>query len=343
MSLYNFYMSEVKDVINKLQKIFEKTPLSQDEFENILFNADKDSEAKRIALRSVMRDDNDKTKENNLFSLIKENNITCLEELNNVREELIREQNRNVIYKRYGIDQSEINFTQGQANCIINHNLNKLYQETVTPKLKGVIAAVKLFLQAQDTNAIEATLTFVAQATKEISILAPDIRDHVLLQGHNPKATDQLVIRFINATLDLIFKSVQEKEKNVKEDRLNDSLLKTDLNPLKTEYQETVTDIQDESYKPILENGADKILAAFDKLVMALMGKKRLQDDLYEEEEKKAEPYLQEDDFHPQSIEEELQDALYNPKEKEALKNQETLLFAREGNYQAWSDYLSIR
>jgi hypothetical protein len=153
--LYNELRNSAVDQVRKafefhkttkaLKSISSEDSLTQSEFENIAFNpseAESATKHQKDALQYIMRRSSE-DQVNNLLGLIRDNNIQSLDELDSKREALIKETSSDEVFRKYGIDQSPIKWSQNIANFKKISELNKLSKETQNNNLKLLIAATQ--------------------------------------------------------------------------------------------------------------------------------------------------------------------------------------------------------
>ena len=195
-----------------LKSISNQKSLTQSEFENIAFNAseiESDIKDKKDALKYIMRGSSEE-QVNNLIKLIRDNNIHSLDELNSKRKELIKQTNPDEVFKKYGIDQSPITWSQNIANFKKNTVLNNLFKETQNSNLKLLIAATQNNLN--DSN-LCVNIQKIETATRYITSECDKI-----LQSGTLRQTQNLEVNkhkenLLNATVEFAANSLLDPSK----------------------------------------------------------------------------------------------------------------------------------
>lgn len=141
---------ECHQTINSLIELCNEKPLTQEEFEKILFNKVDTDEARkqgRLAARAIMTHEYEKNIDH-LLRYIDDNKISNLKALEKERNKLFssNQTGQSSELKRMGLDNTPIEFNASKANFKTLDGINKLHDQQKNQKLKDLIGAASLSL-----------------------------------------------------------------------------------------------------------------------------------------------------------------------------------------------------
>ncbi|QGP53138.1 hypothetical protein PsalMR5_00544 [Piscirickettsia salmonis] len=163
-------------LICKLLELLKREPLTKAEFEHKLF-----SEGDEAVLKSIMRKDGQRELLQNLKELIKEYSIQTIDALEQLKLNLLKENDSREFCKKYGIDHSSIEFTFHQGCYFLFNAVNELRNQY--PNDQTLIAYFINRLSNQQQKAFEPVTNML-----EIAKLAEDKIEgdcQLLKQGGN--------------------------------------------------------------------------------------------------------------------------------------------------------------